>query len=255
MIDTHCHLTDENLFRQLDDVLARAAAAGVKEMITIATDVADSRACVELCRGRPQVRCTVGIHPNHARDATAGDVAKLEIFLTSIGNGVVAMGEMGLDYFHNHTPRAHQHAVFRAQLGMAVERDMPVVIHCREAVDDCLGVMSDFPSVRAVFHCFTGTTDEAKKIIAANHLIGFTGAVTFKKADALREVAKWMPDDRFVVETDAPYLTPEPMRKQKTNDPALVVHVAETLANVRDTTVTEIDRLTTANAKRFFRWE
>ncbi len=255
MIDTHCHLTDENLFRELDDVLARAAGAGVKEMITIATDIADSRACVELCRGRPQVRCTVGIHPNHARDATAADVAKLEIFLTSIGNGVVAMGEMGLDYFHNHTPRNHQHAVFRAQLGMAVERDMPVVIHCREAVDDCLGVMSDFPSVRAVFHCFTGTADEAKKIVAANHLIGFTGAVTFKKADALREVAKWVPDDRFLVETDAPYLTPEPMRKQKTNEPALVVHVAEMLANVRGTTVAEIDRLTTSNAKRFFRWE
>lgn len=255
MIDTHCHLTDENLLRQLPDVLARAAATGVKEMITVATDVADSRACVELCREHPQVRCTVGIHPNYAHAATAADVARLEIFLASIGNGVVAMGEMGLDYFHNHTPRAHQHAVFRAQLGMAVEREMPVVIHCREAVDDCLGVMSDFPSIRAVFHCFTGTADEARKIVAADHLIGFTGAVTFKKADALREAAQRVPDDRFVIETDAPYLTPEPMRKQKINEPAMVVHVARLLADVRGTTVAEIDRLTTANAKRFFRSE
>src|SRR5215213_6647363 len=146
MIDTHCHLTDENLLRQLPEVLERAAAAGVNEMITVATDVDDSRACVGLCRDHPQVRCTVGIHPNYAYTATAGGVARLEEFLTAIGNGVVAMGEMGIDYFHKHTPRDHQHAVFRAQLGMAAERDMPVVIHCREAVDDWLRVMSDFPS-------------------------------------------------------------------------------------------------------------
>ncbi|MGB7158069.1 MAG: TatD family hydrolase [Tepidisphaeraceae bacterium] len=255
MIDTHCHLTDENLHRQLPDVLARAAAAGVKEMITIATDVADSRACVELCREQANVRCTVGIHPNYAAGITPGDVAKLDTFLSSIASGVVAMGEMGLDYFHKHTPRDQQHAVFRAQLGMAVERDMPVVIHCREAVDDCLEVMRDFPSVRAVFHCFTGTMAEARKIVAAGYLIGFTGAVTFKKADGLREAAKGVPDDRILVETDAPYLTPEPMRKQKINEPAMVVHVAEALARVRGTTAAEIDRLTTANAKRFFRWE
>jgi TatD DNase family protein len=255
MIDTHCHLTDENLLRQLPDVLERAASAGVREMITIATDIADSRAAVELCRDHPQVRCTVGIHPNYAHAATAADVAKLDIFLSSIGNGVVAMGEMGLDYFHNHTPRDHQHAVFRAQLGMAVERDMPVVIHCREAVDDCLAVMADFSAARAVFHCFTGSADEAQKIIAAGHLIGFTGAVTFRKNDALREVARSLPADRIVVETDSPYLTPEPMRKQKVNEPALVIHVAEVVAAVRGVTVEEIDRLTTANAKRFFRWE
>jgi TatD DNase family protein len=255
MIDTHCHLTDENLRRQLPEVLARAAEAGVREMVTIATDVDDSRACVELCREHANVRCTVGIHPNYAHAATAADVAKLELFLSAIGNGVVAMGEMGLDYFHHYTPRAHQHAVFRAQLGMAVEREMPVVIHCREAVDDCLAVMADFPSVRSVFHCFTGTPDEAQRIVAAGHLIGFTGALTFKKNDALRDAAKGVPDDRILVETDAPYLTPEPMRKQKINEPAMVVHVARTLADVRTTTVAEIERLTTANAKRFFRWE
>lgn len=255
MIDTHCHLTDDNLFPQLDDVLARAAEAGVKEMVTVATNVADSQACVELCRDLANVQCTVGIHPNYAKAATAADVAKLEVFLTTIGNGVVAMGEMGLDYFHNHTPRPHQHAVFRAQLGMAVEREMPVVIHCREAVNDCLAVMRDFPSVRAVFHCFTGTADEAQRIVAAGYLVGFTGAVTFKNATALREAAKGVPDDRILVETDAPYLTPEPMRKQKVNEPAMVVHVARLLADVRGTTVAEIDRLTTANAKRFFRWD
>jgi TatD DNase family protein len=115
--------------------------------------------------------------------------------------------------------------------------------------------MSDFPSVRAVFHCFTGTADEAQKIVAAGHLIGFTGAVTFKKNDALREIAKSLPADRIVVETDAPYLTPEPMRKQKINEPALVVYVAEAVAAARGVTLEEIDRLTTANAKRFFRWE
>jgi TatD DNase family protein len=130
----------------------------------------------------------------------------------------------------------------------------PVVIHNREATDDTLAAMRQFPGVRAVFHCFTGSPDEARKILDAGYLLGFTGAITFKKNDALREAVALTPTDRMLVETDAPYLTPEPKRSQKTNEPALVVHVAETVARVKGIGVAEVDRHTTSNVEAFFGW-
>src|SRR4029077_423995 len=133
---------------------------------------------------------------------------------------VVALGEMGLDYHHSFSQPAHQAAVFIAQLELAATLDRPVVIHCREAVDDALAILGKFPAVRAVFHCFTGSLNEAKKILDVGYLLGFTGPVTYKKSDELREVVRNTPFDRLLVETDAPYLSPEPMRKQKVNEPS-----------------------------------
>jgi TatD DNase family protein len=130
----------------------------------------------------------------------------------------------------------------------------PVVIHSREAIDDTLAMMRDFPGLQAVFHCFTGSPDEAEKIIAQGYHISFTGALTYKRGDNVRESLRRCPQDRFFIETDAPYLTPEPMRKQKVNEPALVVHVAECAARELGMTLEQIDRLTTANAARFFQW-
>ena len=254
MIDSHCHLTDDRLGSQLDDVLARAAAAGVSRVVTIATGPDDSRACVALCDAHPDVvRCTAGIHPNYSQHAMVADVESLRAIQAS--PHVVALGEMGLDYFHAYAARDHQTTIFQAQLQLAADVGKPVVIHSRESIDDCLATMRAFPSIEAVFHCFTGTRDEARRIVDQGYLIGFTGAVTYKKNDELREAARLVPDDRLLVETDAPYLSPEPVRKIKTNEPAFVVHVAETLARVRGVSVQEIDRLTTANAERFFRWE
>src|SRR3954463_7990711 len=252
MIDTHCHLTDPRLGDQLADVLARAAAAGVSRMITIGTGLADDEAAVAVCRGRANLRCAVGVHPNYSHEADLDDLPRLRDIQGD--PAVVALGEMGLDYHHHFAPKSRQFTVFEFQLTLARELGRPVVIHCREATDDCLSLMRDFPSVRAVFHCFTGTPDEARKILDQGYLLGFTGAVTFKKGDVLREAVRLTPLDRMVVETDAPYLTPEPMRKQKVNEPALVVHVAETVARVKNLTVEEIDRATTANADRFFGW-
>ena len=159
---------------------------------------------------------------------------------------------MGLDYFHKFAPRAQQMKVFEFQLNLAVEVNRPVVIHCREAIDDCLAVMKGFPQVRAVFHCFTGSPEEARRILEQGYMLGFTGAVTFKNNNALRDAARLTPLDRLVVETDAPYLTPEPMRKQKTNEPALVIHVAEVVAKVKGLTLGELDRVTTENAAGHF---
>jgi TatD DNase family protein len=169
-------------------------------------------------------------------------------------SSVVAMGEMGLDYFHHESPPQHQAEIFKAQLALASEVGKPVVIHCREAVRDTQEILSRFPRVPAVFHCFTGTADEARSILGAGYLIGFTGAVTFKKNDELREVARAAPADRILVETDAPYLTPEPMRKIKTNEPAFIVHTAWVVAKARGIDLAEMDRLTTENACRFFGW-
>jgi TatD DNase family protein len=253
MIDTHCHLTDPRLESQLEDVLARAAAAGIERMITVGTNVTDDAMAISLCSGRENLRCAVGIHPNYTHEADLSDLPRLRELQTD--PSVVALGEMGLDYHHAFSTKERQLSFFEPQLQMAVEVNKPVVIHSREAIDDTLAVMRAFPAVRAVFHCFTGTPDEARKILDQGYFISFTGALTFKKADALREAAGLVPLDRMFVETDAPYMSPEPKRSQKTNEPALVIHVAETLAKVKGVSVGEIDRITTENAVRFFGWD
>jgi TatD DNase family protein len=250
MIDTHCHLTDPRLRSQLDAVLARAAAAGVR-MITVSTELADARRCIELCRAQPEIRCTVGVHPHKAGEAELGELAELRELQAD--PSVVALGEMGLDYHYDFSPRARQIDVFQTQLALAAELERPVVIHCREAVDDTLAVLREQPEVPAVFHCFTGTADEANRVLEAGYMLGFTGVVTFRKSDELREAVRRTPPDRLLVETDAPYLSPEPFRRQKVNEPALVVHTAAEVARLKGLSVEELDRITTANAHRFFR--
>jgi TatD DNase family protein len=252
MIDTHCHLTDPRLAEQLHEVLARAAAAGVSRLITIGTDIDDDLKAIELCRAVPNVRCAVGIHPNYCGHAREENLPQLRTLQAD--PGVLALGEMGLDYHHQYSPRDRQRHFFEYQLQLASEVNRPVVIHCREATDDCLAIMRAFPTIRAVFHCFTGSTDEARKILDAGYLLGFTGAVTFKKSDEVRAAAALAPLDRVLVETDAPYLSPEPVRKQKTNEPAFVIHVAAVVARVKNLSVGELYRATTQNLKRIFYW-
>src|SRR5271154_3504576 len=179
MIDTHCHLTDPRLGSQLSDVLDRAKAAGVGRMITIGTSLEDDRAAIALCRGRDFLRCAIGVHPNYSH---AAELVELPVLRQLQAEPcVVALGEMGLDYFQNFAPRPRQFEVFEFQLNLAVEVNKPVVIHCRQATDDCLAVMKGYPAVRAVFHCFTGSPEEARKILDRGYMLGFTGPITFKK--------------------------------------------------------------------------
>lgn len=252
MIDSHCHLTDPRLLEQLDDVLARAKAAGVDRMITIGTDPEDNLAAVQLCEMRPNLRCSIGIHPNYCHEVEESEIPLLRGLQNN--PAVVALGEMGLDYHYNFADRSRQARFFEAQLQLATELNRPVVIHNREATDDTLAIMKKFPKVQAVFHCFTGTIDDGQKILDAGYLIGFTGPVTFKKSHDIQEIARRAPADRILVETDAPYLTPEPMRKQKINEPALVMHTAAMVAQLRGIPTEELDRITTQNTERFFRW-
>lgn len=222
-------------------------------MITIGTELEDDLKAIEVCRGRENLRCSIGVHPNYCHEVEFEKISILRELQKD--PSVVALGEMGLDYHHNFADRTKQRKFFEAQLAMAKEFSKPVVIHCREAVDDTLAIMKNFASVPAVFHCFTGTVAEAERVLGAGYLLGFTGVVTFKKSDALREAVKLTPRDRLFVETDAPYLSPEPFRSQKINEPALVMHTATAIAQQWGVNVEEVDRVTTENVQRFFGWK
>jgi len=253
MIDSHCHLTDSRLHDQLTDVLARANSAGVTRIVTIGTDLEDAIDAIELSRTHDNLRCAIGIHPNHSGDAQLSDVAQLRGL--QMDPSVLAIGEMGLDYHYDRVPPDHQRMIFEAQLQLARDAGKPVVIHCREAVNDTLAILKNFASIRAVFHCFTGTADEARLILDAGYLLGFTGPVTYKNNDDLRAVVKLTPLDRLLVETDAPYLSPEPVRKIKTNEPSFVVHTAGVVAMIHGVELDEVDRATTRNTLAFYGWD
>lgn len=250
MIDTHCHLTDERLLHQVDDVLARALSAGVTRVISIGTDLEDSRDTIAIARNRSSVRCAVGVHPNYTQNIRLEDLAVLRDLQSD--PAVVAIGEIGLDYHHGFADRDHQKALFKAQLDLARELDRPVILHSREAVGDTLAILRQFPTIRAVFHSFTGSLVEAMEIVEAGYCVGFTGPVTYKKNDDLREAVMRVPLDRLLIETDAPYLSPEPMRKQKINEPASMIHTAARIAQLKKIDVGELDRITTENAHRLF---
>jgi TatD DNase family protein len=287
MIDTHCHLTDPRLLDQIAAVLDRAQSAGILEMVTIGTDPPDWEAAIALTKKYPNVRCAVGVHPNNCHEVPFERIADLRKYFPSPGTPgegrgggssgplksqpppqpspgvpgegirgrIVAIGEIGLDHYHKDAPRELQIKFFESQLELARKVNFPVVIHSRESVDDCLAVLKNFRRVRAVFHCFTGTAAEAARIWDAGHLTGFTGVVTFRNGRSLLEIAAQAPADRILVETDAPYLTPEPMRKQKINEPAMVIHTATAIAQARGITLEEFDALTTKSAHNFYRWK
>jgi TatD DNase family protein len=252
MIDSHCHLTDPRLAQQLDSVLHRAASAGVERMITIGTDIDDAIKALELCRALPNVRCAIGIHPNHCAQVSEEDLPRLRQLQSD--PSVVALGEMGLDYHHKFAPRQRQYEFLEFQLNLAAELNRPIVIHCRDAIEDCLAILRGFPTLQGVFHCFTGSPAEATKILDAGYYIGFTGAVTFKRNDDLRTACALVPPDRLLVETDSPYLSPEPVRSQKTNEPSFVMHVAKVVAEVKQVSVDQLDQITSANVRNLFRW-
>ncbi|MBI5864053.1 MAG: TatD family hydrolase [Planctomycetes bacterium] len=260
LVDTHCHLTYDDLAPRIDDVLARAAAAGVRRCITIATSIADARKAIDLVRTHSQVWMAAGIHPHEAGRATAEDVAALRDLHEGRFDGspqagrLVAVGETGLDFHYDFAPRDRQEDVFRSQLHMACDVGRPVIIHARKSEALVCDILAEYPALRdrVVFHCFSGGPDLARRIIDSGWWVSFTGVVTFANADEIRESAKAAPADRFMVETDAPYLSPIPVRKVRPCEPAFVRHTAEFLANLRGVPLETLARQTTGNAERFF---
>ena len=252
LIDTHCHLAHGRLRQQVPDVLQRARDAGVAAAICAAGDLQESRTALGLAREHEGVYCLAGVHPHAAKEVAEGYLTQLEQLVDRDEN--VALGEIGLDYHYDFSPREDQRRVFAEQLDLAVRIGKKIVVQPREAFDDTMAILSGagVDGSRVVFHSFTGTSDEARRALEIGATISFSGIVTFKRSDDLRDAAAFVPDEKILIETDAPFLSPEPVRKMRTNEPAHVAHVATCLATVRNTTPDAIAELTTANAVRFF---
>lgn len=237
MIDSHCHLAGEEFATDLADVIARAKGAGLSAAMCIlaAGDASEAAAIVRVQSLWPEVRVALGIHP-HQAGAHAGEVSAAVALVKEAAavRQAVAIGEIGLDYHYDCSPREAQQEVFTAQVALAREVGLPVVIHTREATDDTFRILREAGDVRGVFHCFTGDREMARAALDIGFYLSFAGILTFPKAAELREVARMAPADRVLAETDSPYLAPVPFRGKR-NEPAHVTRVVETLAEVRGT--------------------
>jgi TatD DNase family protein len=252
LIDSHCHLDFPDLGRELGAVLDRARGAGVGLIVTISTRVRRFDQLKTIVEAHPGVFCSIGTHPHNA--AEEPDVTVEELIEIARHPKVVAIGEAGLDYHYDHSPRDVQAKSFRTHIAAARETGLPLVIHAREADEDIANILEEESAKGAfpfVLHCFTSGPDLARRGLALGGYVSFSGVVTFKNAGALRDIALAVPPDRLLVETDAPYLAPEPMRG-KTNEPAFVAHTAARLAALRGVDGGEIARLTTDNFFRLF---
>ncbi|HKQ47265.1 MAG TPA: TatD family hydrolase [Phycisphaerae bacterium] len=251
MIDSHCHLTYPELGSQIPAVLQRAAAAGVRECVTIATDMDDARKALDLSAQFPNVHVVCGIHPHQAGKVEAGWDAALTALVRR--EDVHAVGEMGLDYHYDFSDRESQQRVFARQLEIAAEVKKPVVIHCREAHTDVLNSLAGCQGIpNVVFHCFTGSESEANEILERGYWISLTGVVTFKRSGELRRVAAMIPEDRLMIETDSPYLSPEPVRNARPNEPSYLPHTARCIAAARGINLETLITITEANTRRFY---
>lgn len=253
MIDTHCHLTSRALVPRQRQVIDDAEAVGVGYMITVSTDAQDADSARTLAEADARVFCTAGIHPLYADSTWDWDL----IFDVAKSPRCVAWGELGLDRHYDDPPFTMQQKLLEEQLAIieSQEEDVrPIIVHCRRAVDDLLPIFtaSNLAHDRFVFHCFTETPIDARNILDFGAMIGFTGVVTFQNAPQVAEAARLVPDDRLLVETDAPYLTPEPFRKTRPNEPKFVVHTAAFLAQLRGVSEKDLERVLDSNAERFF---
>lgn len=252
LIDTHCHFNHSQLESDVAGCLERASDAGVAQMIVVGYDLASSEQAVAQAEAHAgTLFAAVGIHPHDSKDWNATSEAQIRALCDR--PSVVAIGEIGLDFHHNFSPREAQYAAFRAQMRLARETGLPVVIHCREAYGETLEVLGaeGARDCGGVMHCWAGTPEQAAATVALGMALGFGGTLTFKNAQNVRDAARQVPAESLLVETDAPYLAPMPHRGRR-NEPAYTRIVADRLAEIRGVTPAEIDFITTANARRLF---
>ena len=252
LIDTHCHLTFKPLADNIEAVLERSKAAGVTGWVTVGTDLLHSKKSIELADRFENVYVSAGIHPHDSKHVTKDTLSELRKLLQN--KKVVAIGETGLDFHYDFSPPEVQKQVFIQHLRLANELNLPVIVHCREAFDETMEILSQQGSniEKLVFHCFTGNTEQAETIIEHGFYISFTGAVTFKNAEQTRASAKQVLLERLMIETDCPYMSPEPVRKQKVNEPALMIHTANFLADLKGMSVEKFADAVSGTSMEFF---
>jgi TatD DNase family protein len=257
VIDSHCHL-DPTVYggdEGVDAAIARAHAAGVSQMLSVGSGYgfASAARAVALAARHPSVRASVGLHPHDAKDFSDANFA--DLLALAEASTVLALGETGLDFHYDNSPRDQQRAVFREQLRVARSRRVPVIIHDRESGGETLAILDDEAAwdTGVLYHCYTGSVAQMEQIVARGGRLSIPGIVTFRTAGEMAEVAARVPLDRLLVETDAPFLAPVPHRGKK-NEPAYVVHTLAKVAELRGMRVDELDSVTTANTRAFFRW-
>jgi TatD DNase family protein len=249
VIDSHTHL--DSCLPPNTELVAAAAGEGVTRILTVGMDAASNRTALRAAEDFPQVHAAIGRHPNHAQGFDAADLADLEALAAH--RGCAAIGETGLDYFRDYAPRADQERAFHAQIELARATGKPLVIHTRAAEDDTVATLKQRAhGLQVVMHCFS-MPDRLDECLAEGWWISFAGNVTYPKADDLARAAERVPDDRVLVETDAPYLTPQPVRKHR-NEPAFVIHTARFVAERRGVAYEAFERLVDANAATLFGW-
>ena len=250
-IDTHAHLFYPNFKDDLNEVLNRAKENGIDNILIPSTDIATSKEVIELTGKYDFIYGAVGVHPHDSKDWDTSWIKEIKELAANVK--IKAIGEIGLDYYYDFSPKVKQKQSFRAQIELAIELSLPIVVHTRESDEDVDEIIGSYKetNLKAQFHCFSGDKDRAKRLLNLGHYISFTGNITFKKADELREVVKYIPLDRLMIETDSPFLTPVPNRGKR-NEPSYVKFVAEQIAKIHSISLEEVGRATSYNVFKFF---
>ncbi len=251
LFDTHAHLNDEAFNQDREELLAGLPEKGIGLVMNAGCSLEASREVVEMARQYPWLYAAVGSHPD-AADEVDETVLEEYIKLCKLNPKVKAIGEIGLDYHYEDIPREIQQKAFRLQMELARELDLPVIVHERDAHEDGMAIVREFPTVKGVFHCYSGSAEMARQLVEMGWYIGFTGVLTFKNARKAVETAASIPLDRIVLETDCPYMAPEPFRGKR-NDPGYLYRMAEQLAVIRGITPQEAAAITTENGKKLYR--
>lgn len=251
MIDSHCHLADKKFTSDIEAVVQRAADVGVDRMIAIADSLPEAEDCIQLAEKYDQIYCTVGVHPHNSKEVKEWKSEEVKQLIQS-SKKVVAIGEIGLDYHYMNSPKDVQQMVFKRQLELAKELNLPCVIHNRESIEDLKRIIYEVNPPQYVIHCCTEQWADVAELVEAGHLLSFTGIATYKHSDNIRDTIKQCPLEQMMIETDAPYLAPIPHRGKR-NEPAFVVEVAKCIAEVKGISWQEVATITALNTIKFFK--
>jgi TatD DNase family protein len=249
MIDTHCHLTDKAYKNDLEKVIERSRGANVTPLVIAVDSFEEANKALKLSKEHEDIFCMAGLHPHHASLWKDEDENRLKTYIDDFN--VVAVGEIGLDYHYDRSPRDIQRSVFEKQLEIANDHDMPVVVHTREAISDTWDIVQRIKPKKLVVHCCTEKFEDVQKFLDQGYLLSFTGMATFPQARDIHETIKKTPIERIMIETDSPYLSPAPYRGKR-NEPSYVIEVAKYIAELKEISLGEVDKITTNNAISFF---